>query len=197
MAKRTDEAVFFRSMGARRSEADVTALLGIYNNARRHSTVGRFGRSVLEVMRMRGGYKDRFEFLPTLTPVNDTSVSMENTYKMEPEVKINESEVRSVCVRILESLVTVETYSPIVARDLVTKISNLTKLRCKRLAPPRYKVVVVANVGQVCDDVTKCRSDVTVASRCVWQAETDCCVASTFENESIFAVVNCFFIYTE
>lgn len=81
------------------------------------------------------------------------------------------------------------TYPPC-ACNLLCKYSTLYGFLLD-LNYPRYKIVVQTAIGQ------KKAQGVRVASRGLWDTETDNCATSYFENETIWATVMVFGLYTE
>ena len=55
----------------------------------------------------------------------------------------------------------------------------------------RYKIVVQTTVGQMKDQAIR------VASRCLWDPNTDNYASTSFKNETIFASVMVFCLYTD
>ncbi|KAF2978403.1 hypothetical protein EK904_005497 [Melospiza melodia maxima] len=59
------------------------------------------------------------------------------------------------------------------------------------LAVPRYKIVVVAHIGQLG------RQSLQISSRCLWDPKSDTFSSYVFKNTSLFAVANVYGVYFE
>ncbi|TRZ09487.1 hypothetical protein HGM15179_017607 [Zosterops borbonicus] len=82
-------------------------------------------------------------------------------------------------------------YRPGPCREAARDIAEVVKARVKALGVPRYKIVVVAHVGQLGGQ------SLQVASRCLWDPQSDTFSSYVFQNTSLFAVTNVYGVYFE
>ncbi|NXX30231.1 TC1DA protein, partial [Nicator chloris] len=82
-------------------------------------------------------------------------------------------------------------YEPGPCREAAKDIAEVVKARVKALAVPRYKIVVVAHVGQLGGQ------SLQMGSRCLWDPESDTFSSYVFKNTSLFAVTNVYGVYFE
>ncbi|NWH84201.1 TC1DA protein, partial [Aegithalos caudatus] len=82
-------------------------------------------------------------------------------------------------------------YEPGPCREAARDIAEVVKARVKALAVPRYKLVVVAHVGQLGGQ------SLQVGSRCLWDPQSDTFSSYTFQNSSLFAVTVVYGVYSE
>ncbi|NXR65078.1 TC1D1 protein, partial [Rhadina sibilatrix] len=82
-------------------------------------------------------------------------------------------------------------YEPGPCREAAKDIAEVVKARVKALAVPRYKIVVVAHVGQLAGQ------SLQVGSRCLWDPQSDTFSSYVFQNSSLFAVTNVYAVYFE
>ncbi|XP_066048054.1 dynein light chain Tctex-type 5 [Chamaea fasciata] len=76
-------------------------------------------------------------------------------------------------------------------REAAKDIAEAVKARVKALAVPRYKIVVVAHVGQLGGQ------SLQVGSRCLWDPQSDTFSSYVFKNTSLFAVTTVYAVYFE
>lgn len=115
---------------------------------------------------------------------------MENTYKMIPDRRIQVEVVREIIHSHLRRIESLE-YDATSSRELSKLLSDSIMRHLKALALPRFRFVCSVTIGQV-----KGQS-VRVASRCVWDTDSDNYVSGSFQNDSMFAVGTVFGIYKE
>ncbi|XP_039567763.1 dynein light chain Tctex-type 5 [Passer montanus] len=82
-------------------------------------------------------------------------------------------------------------YEPGPCREAAKDIAEAVKARVKALVVPRYKVVVVAHVGQLGGQ------SLQISSRCLWDPDSDTFSSYVFKNTSLFAVANVYGVYFE
>ncbi|NWS84193.1 TC1DA protein, partial [Toxostoma redivivum] len=82
-------------------------------------------------------------------------------------------------------------YEPGPCRQAARDIAQAVEARVKALAVPRYKIVVVAHVGQLGEQ------SLQISSRCLWDPESDTFSSCVFKNTSLFAVANVYGVYFE
>ncbi|EGB04664.1 hypothetical protein AURANDRAFT_32091 [Aureococcus anophagefferens] len=115
------------------------------------------------------------------------------TYSMNPtEVeKFYPSEAKQICERVLTGQLENATYDDESAKEWILLIGNTIKSEIKSLNIPRYKVVVQVTIGQMKDQ------GVSVASRCLWDISNDNYASVNYTNETLWANVMVFVIYTD
>lgn len=119
--------------------------------------------------------------------------TIEPTYRMEPK----ESErfiprkvqdvIKEVITKKLDGLEYESAKCKILAQELATEI----KARVKELEWKRYKLAVQSVIGEVKSQ------GCAVASRCLWDTETDNYASFSYKNETLFCVVMVFGLYLE
>ncbi|XP_015775331.1 PREDICTED: tctex1 domain-containing protein 1-B-like [Acropora digitifera] len=114
----------------------------------------------------------------------------ENTYKMKPDTCFSEAEVRAIILQHLRSLQS-QKYDAKMCRELAKGMSNSIMSDLKSLGYERFKFVCTVTIGQ------NKGQGVRVASRSVWNTDSDRFVSESFMNESLFAVGVVFGIYKE
>ncbi|XP_014746560.1 PREDICTED: tctex1 domain-containing protein 1 [Sturnus vulgaris] len=82
-------------------------------------------------------------------------------------------------------------YEPGPCRQAACDIAQAVKARVKALAVPRYKIVVVAHVGQLGEQ------SLQISSRCLWDPGSDTFSSCVFKNTSLFAVASVYGVYFE
>lgn len=109
---------------------------------------------------------------------------------MEPERKIDITEVRSILKESFEFLKD-ETYEVSRCRNLSKNLSDYILYQLKILDYERYKFTCVVNIGQ------NLGQDLRIASRSLWNEQTDTYVTEHFQNKDLFAVATVFAVYQE
>uniref|UniRef100_A0A674HU51 Tctex1 domain containing 1 n=1 Tax=Taeniopygia guttata TaxID=59729 RepID=A0A674HU51_TAEGU len=82
-------------------------------------------------------------------------------------------------------------YEPGPCREAARDIAEAVKAQVKALGVPRYKIVVVAHVGQLGGQ------SLQISSRCLWDPQSDTFSSYVFKNTSLFAVANVYGVYFE
>ncbi|RMX40048.1 hypothetical protein pdam_00002295 [Pocillopora damicornis] len=116
---------------------------------------------------------------------------VENTYRMEPKRKFPQREVREIIKNSLEALLGALTYSGSEFGFLTKLLSSRIMEQVKSLNIERYKLVCVVNVG------SKHNQGLRVASRCLWNPDSDTHVTASIENGTLFAVATVYGVYFE
>ncbi|XP_053841729.1 dynein light chain Tctex-type 5 [Vidua macroura] len=80
-------------------------------------------------------------------------------------------------------------YEPGPCREAAKDIAEAVKARVKALLAPRYKIVVVAHVGQLGGQ------SLQLSSRCLWDPQSDTFSSYVFKNSSLFAVASVYGVY--
>ncbi|XP_041354348.1 dynein light chain Tctex-type protein 2B-like [Gigantopelta aegis] len=118
---------------------------------------------------------------------------LENTYKLQPgtQEKFQTETVRKVMWDTLEIKLHNVRYDAGSCGSLAKQLTDEITCRIKEHRWKRYKLVVQVFVGQ------NVNQGVQVASRCVWNADTDTYATVSYENSSLFAVASCYAVYYE
>ncbi|NXN02857.1 TC1DA protein, partial [Sylvia borin] len=99
--------------------------------------------------------------------------------------------VQEIVREVVGSALRERRYEPGRCRQAARDIAEAVKARVKALAVPRYKIVVVAHVGQLGGQ------SLQVGSRCLWDPQSDTFASYVFKNTSLFAVTNVYGVYLE
>lgn len=118
-------------------------------------------------------------------------VLYENTYQLEPVRKFRSSEAKAVIEKVLENQLKTEKYDASRSAYNAKLIAQMIKDDVKDLNYERYKITVIASVGQLDDQ------GLSIASRCVWDTNFDTSATASFKNKSLFAVATVFAVYLE
>nr|XP_015210813.1 PREDICTED: tctex1 domain-containing protein 4 isoform X2 [Lepisosteus oculatus] len=132
-----------------------------------------------------------FSGLPLYQPVRE--IQLENTYKTQPDEGccFNGHKVQQLLETTLDSYLGEASYNPTTCGLLTQNLSDLIHSKAKDINPPRYKLVCLVILGQCSDQGLR------VASRCLWDTETDNFAVATFQNTSLFAVAVVYGLYCE
>ncbi|NWX29089.1 TC1D4 protein, partial [Notiomystis cincta] len=132
-----------------------------------------------------------FSGLPIFQPILKTR--LENTYRVGPDkgCKFNAERVQQVLEGTLASALGNTVYGPQGSAPLAQSLTELLQSRAKEVVPPRYKLVCHVVLGQ------QGRQSLLVASRALWDPETDSFASATFSNGSLFAVATVHGVYFE
>ncbi|NXG73560.1 TC1D4 protein, partial [Baryphthengus martii] len=132
-----------------------------------------------------------FSGLPLFQPILKTR--LENTYRMQPDkgCKFNIGQVQQVLEGALASTLGTMVYSPQGSALLAQSLAELLQSQAKEVVPPRYKMVCQVLLGQ------QGQQSLLVASRALWDPESDNFASATFSNSSLFAVATVHGVYFE
>ncbi|NXG00613.1 TC1D4 protein, partial [Sakesphorus luctuosus] len=132
-----------------------------------------------------------FSGLPLFQPILKTH--LRNTYRMQPEegCKFNAGQVQRVLEGALASALGTTVYSPQGSAPLAQSLVELLQSQAKEVVPPRYKLVCHVVLGQ------QGQQSLLVASRALWDPDTDSFASATFSNASLFAVATVHGVYFE
>ncbi len=100
----------------------------------------------------------------------------------EMQRKFMSYKVECIIKDVLEAKLRLVKYDPHACGRLTQQLCTLIKDKTKEFEFDRYKLVTQVLVGQDSDQ------SVQIATRCLWNQDTDNFAAATFRNESIFAV---------
>ncbi|NXL14866.1 TC1D4 protein, partial [Setophaga kirtlandii] len=132
-----------------------------------------------------------FSGLPIFQPILKTR--LENTYRMGPDkgCKFNAERVQRVLEGTLACALGTTVYSAQGSALLAQSLTELLQNQAKEVVPPRYKLVCHVVLGQ------QGQQSLLVASRGLWDPETDSFASATFSNTSLFAVATVYGVYFE
>lgn len=116
---------------------------------------------------------------------------LENTFRLGPGEgqKFNVSKVQKLVNDILISHLENVKYEPNKCKDIVQNLSEEIKSRIKSIIFRRYKLIVNITIGQ------NSGNSIIVASRSLWNADTDNGCTVQYKNNSIFAIATIFATY--
>ncbi|XP_074859190.1 dynein light chain Tctex-type 4 isoform X2 [Carettochelys insculpta] len=132
-----------------------------------------------------------FSGLPLFQPIRETRY--ENTYKTRPDAgcSFNAHRAQQALEAALASYLGDAKYNPATSGQLAQSLAEVLRSRLRDLTPPRYKLVCNVVLGQ------RGQQSLQVASRALWDPETDSCASATFLNASLFAVAMVHGLYLE
>ncbi|NXO92280.1 TC1D4 protein, partial [Certhia brachydactyla] len=132
-----------------------------------------------------------FSGLPIFQPILKTR--LENTYRIGPDkgCKFDAERVQRVLEGTLACALGTTVYSPQGSAPLAQSLTELLQNQAKEVVPPRYKLVCHVVLGQ------QSQQGLVVASRGLWNTETDSFASATFSNASLFAVATVYGVYFE
>lgn len=76
-------------------------------------------------------------------------------------------------------------------RALISPLNQVIRASMKDLLIPRYKIVVLVHIGQLCGQ------SMQVSSRCLWDTSSDTSASYFFKNSSLFGAANVYAVYYE
>lgn len=116
---------------------------------------------------------------------------LENTFRLAPGEgqKFNVSKVQKLVNEILSNHLENVQYEPNKCKDLVYFLSEEIKSRVKSVTFRRYKLIVNITIGQ------NNGSSIIVASRSLWNSDTDNGCTVQYKNNSLFAIASIFATY--
>ena len=77
-------------------------------------------------------------------------------------------------------------------REIEAHLKSLDQMKAANNdAPPRYKFIFQATMGENHQQMIRC------ASRCLWDSEVDNCASAFWTNGRVYAVAMCFALYYE
>jgi len=117
----------------------------------------------------------------------------EPTYRMKP--KDNERfiprQVEAIIKEVMDKKLKKAKFDDAKCKQLALELCSEIKERVKDLNIPRYKVVLQSVIGEVKGQ------GAYIASRCLWDTETDNYASFSMKNSSLFCVVMVFGLYLE
>ncbi|NXU51773.1 TC1D4 protein, partial [Turnix velox] len=132
-----------------------------------------------------------FSGLPIFQPV--LKPQLENTYRMGPDpgCRFEAGRVHRVLEGALAGTLGTTLYNPQGCAQLAQSLAELLRSRVKEVVSPRYKLVCHVLLGQ------RGQQSLLVASRALWDPESDSFASATFSNTSLFAVATVHGVYFE
>ncbi len=120
------------------------------------------------------------------------NVKLENTYSLGPNdnQKFNSSRVQRLVNDILSNHLENVKYEPNKCKEMVSLLSDEIKTRVKSIIYKRYKVIVNLTIGQ------NIGNGIIIASRALWNTDTDNGCTIQYKNSSLFAcaaIYACYF----
>lgn len=118
---------------------------------------------------------------------------LENTYSLGPQnnQKFSRSKVGDVVENILKNCLMDTKYEPNKCKKLVQEVSEEIKRNVKSMVYMRYKIVVNLTIGQNRSN----ENSLIMASRALWNTDTDNECTVHFKNESLYATATIFAVY--
>ena len=122
------------------------------------------------------------------------NISLENSYRMEPERKCKFScqKVEPVVLDILHETLKDKSYDPTNSPKLACEVANIVNNTVKDIKFDRYKII--SHVIIVPPDAG---ADLCATSRCLWDQKNDNFITVNYKSEKIFAVATVYGIYFE
>lgn len=118
-------------------------------------------------------------------------VRMANTYKLLPDRKFPTQEVREIIDGVLQSYLQDCTYDPTSCARLCETLAALIKTRVKDLNVPRFRILSLVSIAQ------RQGQGLHVASRSLWDSQTDIHISVPYENTTLVCVATLFALYVE
>lgn len=117
----------------------------------------------------------------------------EPTFRLKPydEKKFSPSAVRKIAEEVVKSVLGDKVWNGEDEAVWTVTITEQIKQRVRELNFPRYKIVVQVVLGE------NKHQGVRVASRCLFDADTDNHASYTFEADTIWCTAMVFGVYTE
>ncbi|KYO46423.1 dynein light chain Tctex-type 4 isoform X2 [Alligator mississippiensis] len=137
------------------------------------------------------GARVSFSGLPLFPPVPEARC--QNTYRTRPApgCRFHAAPAQQALEATLAACLQDVAYTPSAGGQLAQSLAERLRGKLKDLAPPRYKLVCSVVLGQAG------RQGLRVASRALWDPESDTFASATFANASLFAVATVHGLYYE
>ncbi|XP_035277081.1 tctex1 domain-containing protein 4 isoform X1 [Anguilla anguilla] len=132
-----------------------------------------------------------FSGLPLPQPARETC--LENTYRTGPDqgCRFDAERVQRVVQDALDGYLGDARYNAATAGPLSQNLSDLVRGKARDVTPRRYKLACLVVLGQ------SGTQGLQVASRCLWDTESDNSAVAVFRNPSLFAVAVVHGVYCE
>ena len=119
-------------------------------------------------------------------------LTMENTYKMEPDEFFLTGQARIIIRDVLEAHLRAKSYIAEDSKRLSVEISEEIKRKVKSEAPlERHKLVCVVWIGQ------QLGQGIHITSRCLWNAHFDNFAQESYGNDHLFAQASVYAVFVE
>lgn len=120
-------------------------------------------------------------------------VRYENTYRTEPDhgKYFAHAQIEQILKETLEKRLKTTKYSPDLCRMLTTELTADIKGKVKAIDTPRYKYVCSVYITE------NKRQGIEIASRCLWNHNTDSFASYTFKNPTLIAMASVYGVYFE
>ncbi|XP_051943467.1 dynein light chain Tctex-type 5-B-like [Hippocampus zosterae] len=118
-------------------------------------------------------------------------VTLENTYQLGPRKRFPAPAVVEILKDVLTSYLEEEKYEVEWSRQMIKTICEVIRSRVKDLMIRRYKLVVLAHIGQLAGQ------SMQISSRCLWDPATDTFASWSFKNTSLYGVASVYAVYFE
>lgn len=117
----------------------------------------------------------------------------EPTYRMKPydDQKFSPSAVQAVCEEVVKAVLDGKVWNGEEETVWTVSITEQIKQKVRELRYSRYKVVVQVVLGQ------NKGQGIRIASRCLWDTDTDNSASFSFKNDSLWCTAMVFGCYTE
>lgn len=124
---------------------------------------------------------------------SELAPNIANTYKLGPdqEKRFRCKDVKDAIDSVLESQLKGVPYDADKCKDMLPAIADEIKDKVKLLGFERFKLVCVVTIGQLNNQ------GIRVASRCLWDNETDRMATSSYCGNDLFATAAVFGVYRE
>ena len=128
---------------------------------------------------------------PSIFEHQPQKVVFENTYKMEPDNKLDLMEIEKLMENTLKSFLQNLKYDAHHCRSLVNSLSLTIREQVKLLDHKRYKVTCWVNIAE------NKSQGIRIASRCLWDDKKDNQVSAVYCNTSLICQATVFLTYYE
>jgi len=118
-------------------------------------------------------------------------IEYENTFKLEPDRKLDLNRIKEVCEEVLEYELGSKQYNPIEAPVIIKRVTKSVLSKLKTFVYERYKLVVLVNLTQ------KPNPGIKIASRFLWSEKHDNWVDAYYANSSLSAQATVYGLYYE
>ncbi|XP_041357115.1 dynein light chain Tctex-type 5-like [Gigantopelta aegis] len=118
-------------------------------------------------------------------------VEYENTYKMEPDLKFQESQVRDIIAAVLKENISEKEYNHSTMNRGITLMCSKILERVKQLDMKRYKLISHVLIGE------NNSTTLQFSSRCLWDVRWDTFTSVTVTSGNIYATGMVFGVYAE
>ena len=123
--------------------------------------------------------------------LNWTFTRLENMYQLHPTKLFPHAKAEQMIAEELQKTLEDVSYEPEQCMKLAMELSETLKSKVKTLDAPRYKLVVLVQVGEKKDQGMK------ISSRCLWNHETDTFASASYKNRSLYAFAIIYATYFE